>query len=186
MASNVCLDDTIVRSFKASVIRPTPNLLTLMSHSCETFSPAFPPRSERKWHIKLMNPSTMRHLLFCGWMGRRYFPEFTIWPDCGRRDVRDHAMWRHGLLVPTFLFYLRRQSMALTGTSHLRRRYTIRFARTEPADYPVHGSIVMCDMSLECPGHVENRVIRNYTSFYFQADSAARAVRLPNQSAADT
>ena len=37
----------------------------------------------------------------------------------------------------------------------LRRRYTIRFARTEPADCPVHGSIVTCDMSLECPGHVK-------------------------------
>ena len=37
----------------------------------------------------------------------------------------------------------------------LRRRYTIRFARTEPADCPVHGSIVTCDMSLECPGHLK-------------------------------
>ena len=37
----------------------------------------------------------------------------------------------------------------------LRRRYTVRFARTEPADCPVHGSIVTCDMSLECPGHVK-------------------------------
>ena len=37
----------------------------------------------------------------------------------------------------------------------LRRRYTIRFARTEHADCPVHGSIVTCDMSLECPGHVK-------------------------------
>ena len=36
----------------------------------------------------------------------------------------------------------------------LRRRYTIRFARTKPADCPVHGSIVTCDMSLECPGRV--------------------------------
>ena len=35
------------------------------------------------------------------------------------------------------------------------RRYTIRFARTEPADCPVHGSIVTCDMSLECPGHLK-------------------------------
>ena len=70
----------------------------------------------------------------------------------------------------------------------LRRRYTIRFARTVPADYPVHGSIVTCDMSLECtsPRTCENRVKRNYNSFYFRADSAARAVRLPNQSAADT
>ena len=42
------------------------------------------------------------------------------------------------------------------NTPHgLRRRYTIRFARTEPADCPVHGSIVTCDMSLECPGHVK-------------------------------
>ena len=32
----------------------------------------------------------------------------------------------------------------------------------------------------------ENRVKRIYSSFYFRADSAARAVRLPNQSAADT
>ena len=32
----------------------------------------------------------------------------------------------------------------------------------------------------------DNRVKSNYTSFYFRADSAARAVRLPNQSAADT
>ena len=32
----------------------------------------------------------------------------------------------------------------------------------------------------------ENRVKRNYSSFYFRADSAARAVRLPNHSAADT
>ena len=37
----------------------------------------------------------------------------------------------------------------------LRRRYTIRFARTEPADCPVHGSIVTCDIPLECPGHVK-------------------------------
>ena len=37
----------------------------------------------------------------------------------------------------------------------LRRRYMVRFARTEPADCPVHGSIVACDMSLECPGHVQ-------------------------------
>ena len=37
----------------------------------------------------------------------------------------------------------------------LRRRYTIRFARTEPVDCPVHGSIVTCDMSLECPGHLK-------------------------------
>ena len=38
----------------------------------------------------------------------------------------------------------------------LRRRYTIRFARTEPADCPVHdGSIVTCDMSPECPGHLQ-------------------------------
>ena len=37
----------------------------------------------------------------------------------------------------------------------LRRRYRMRFARTEPADCPVHGSIVTCDMSLECPGHVK-------------------------------
>ena len=41
------------------------------------------------------------------------------------------------------------------GLLPLRRRYTIRFARTEPADCPVHGSIVTCDMSLECPGHVK-------------------------------
>ena len=34
----------------------------------------------------------------------------------------------------------------------LRRRYTIRFARAEPADCPVHGSIVMCSMSPECSG----------------------------------
>ena len=32
----------------------------------------------------------------------------------------------------------------------------------------------------------ENRVKRNLSSFYFRADSAARAVRLPNQCAADT
>ena len=32
----------------------------------------------------------------------------------------------------------------------------------------------------------ENRVKRNYSSFYFRSDSAARAVRLPNQSVADT
>ena len=32
----------------------------------------------------------------------------------------------------------------------------------------------------------ENRVNRIYSSFYFRADCAARAVRLPNQSAADT
>ena len=32
----------------------------------------------------------------------------------------------------------------------------------------------------------ENRVKMNYSLFYFRADSAARAVRLPNQSAADT
>ena len=37
----------------------------------------------------------------------------------------------------------------------LRRRYTVRFARTKPADCPVHGPIVACDMSLECPGHVK-------------------------------
>ena len=37
----------------------------------------------------------------------------------------------------------------------LRRRHTIRFARKEPADCPVHGSIVTCDISLECPGHVK-------------------------------
>ena len=37
----------------------------------------------------------------------------------------------------------------------LRRPYTVRFARTEPADCPVHGAIVACDMSLECPGHVK-------------------------------
>ena len=30
----------------------------------------------------------------------------------------------------------------------------MRFARTEPADCPVNGSIVKCDMSLECPGQV--------------------------------
>ena len=30
-----------------------------------------------------------------------------------------------------------------------------------------------------------NRVKRKYSSFYFRAESAARAVRLPNQSAAD-
>ena len=42
-----------------------------------------------------------------------------------------------------------------TGLSILRRRYTVRFARTEPADCPVHGPIVPCDMSLECPGHVK-------------------------------
>ena len=35
------------------------------------------------------------------------------------------------------------------------RRYTIRFARTEPADCPVHGSLVTCDMSIECPGHMK-------------------------------
>ena len=29
----------------------------------------------------------------------------------------------------------------------------------------------------------ENRMKRNYTSFYFRADSVARAMRLPNQSA---
>ena len=38
---------------------------------------------------------------------------------------------------------------------NLRRRYTTRFARTEPADCPVRGSIVTCDMSLECPGHLK-------------------------------
>ena len=32
----------------------------------------------------------------------------------------------------------------------------------------------------------DNRVKGNYSSFYFRPDSAARAVRLPNQSAADT
>ena len=37
----------------------------------------------------------------------------------------------------------------------LMRRYTVRFARTEPADCTVHGPIVTCDMSLECPGHVK-------------------------------
>ena len=37
----------------------------------------------------------------------------------------------------------------------LRRRYTVLFARTEPADCPVHGSMVTCDMSLECPGHLK-------------------------------
>ena len=37
----------------------------------------------------------------------------------------------------------------------LRRRYTIRFASTEPPDCPVHGSIVTCDMSLECPGYLK-------------------------------
>ena len=40
-------------------------------------------------------------------------------------------------------------------SSLLRRRYTVRFARTEPADCPVHGPIAACDMSLECPGHVK-------------------------------
>ena len=38
---------------------------------------------------------------------------------------------------------------------YLRRHYTVRFARTEPADCPVHGSIVTCDMSLKCPGHLK-------------------------------
>ena len=33
----------------------------------------------------------------------------------------------------------------------------VRFARTEPADCPVHDTIVACDMSLECPGHVKIR-----------------------------
>ena len=37
----------------------------------------------------------------------------------------------------------------------LRRRYTVRFARTESADCPLHGPIAACDMSLECPGHVK-------------------------------
>ena len=40
-------------------------------------------------------------------------------------------------------------------TINLRRRYTVRFAHTEPADFPVYGPIVACDMSLECPGHVK-------------------------------
>ena len=42
-------------------------------------------------------------------------------------------------------------------TQPLRRRYTVRFARTEPANCPVHGPIVACDMSLEYPGHVKIR-----------------------------
>ena len=37
-------------------------------------------------------------------------------------------------------------------TIDLSRRYTVRFARTKPADCPVH---VKCDMSFECPGHVK-------------------------------
>ena len=48
-----------------------------------------------------------------------------------------------------------RLATATHDTPLLRRRYTMRFARTEPADCPVHGPIVACNMSLECPGHVK-------------------------------
>ena len=46
----------------------------------------------------------------------------------------------------------------------------------------VHGSVYVARMSRAR----ENRVKRNYSSFYFRADSATQAVRLPNQTAADT
>ena len=56
----------------------------------------------------------------------------------------------------------RRRNVYVPGTGHfpnstgvLRRRYTIRFARAEPADCPVHGPIVNCGMSLECTGAIK-------------------------------
>ena len=49
----------------------------------------------------------------------------------------------------------REKQTIVAKKNQLRRRYTIRFARTEPVDCPVHGSIVTCGMSLECPGHVK-------------------------------
>ena len=64
----------------------------------------------------------------------------------------------------------------------LRRRYTIRFARTKPAD----GSTVTCDMSLECPGHLKIGWKGFTARSIFEPILPPELVRLPNQSAADT
>ena len=66
------------------------------------------------------------------------------------------------MLPTSSLICLRKSSPATVASApvsgvawSLRRRYTIRFARTDPADCPVHGHIVTRDMLLECPGHVK-------------------------------
>ena len=58
-----------------------------------------------------------------------------------------------GLHTMTML-YIRHiyNDISIKQKFRLRRRYTIRFARAEPADCPVHGPIVMCSMSPECSG----------------------------------
>ena len=75
-----------------------------------------------------------------------------------------------------------------------------RLSRNMKLKAPLHGTIrphgacrLHCTWANRSVWHVarmsrtrENRVNRNYSSFYFRADSAARAVQLPNQSAADT
>ena len=89
----------------------------------------------------------------------------------GERDGRLHCMQLTGGAAPASSltdFVIARRWGVTIGSSQgvgrstrgvsgprLRRRYTIRFARTEPADFPVHGSIVTCAMSLECPGHLK-------------------------------
>ena len=70
-------------------------------------------------------------------------------------DVTVMLVNRHRVRDQTNVVTTIRLASYLASACKLRRRYTIRFARTEPADCTVHGSIVTCDMSLECPGHVK-------------------------------
>ena len=69
-------------------------------------------------------------------------------------------VWRHGVLWCHTYMDLSRNGQESFNTllsaypdrdpDHLRRCYTIRIARAEFADCPVHGPIVKCGMSLEC------------------------------------
>ena len=78
----------------------------------------------------LMRGTGLEDLLGCAFAGVPNMMNCKAWPNALRAD-------------------------RMVTSALLRRRYTIRFARTEPADCPVHGSIVTCDMSLECPAHVK-------------------------------
>ena len=91
---------------------------------------------EQSWYLCNTSPQTNLHIIVLhhGSVSKAHI------------SMKNNVFW--------YRFFAYRY-LRLYRHQRLRRRYTIRFARTEPADCPVHGSIVTCDMSLECPGHLK-------------------------------